>query len=126
MKISYLSRSIAAVIALIICSGLALTGNMANKLPVDQPEPEQQQSKKVDDRLLTASSKFTFKLYEQAVKQRDHKNLFISPTSVMFALAMTYNGAEGETRRAMADALGLTGMRPGRRKSCCCRSNVCT
>ncbi len=28
----------------------------------------------------------------------------------MLALAMTYNGAEGETRRAMADALGLQGM----------------
>lgn len=109
MKI-LLSRSVAAAIALIMCSGLAFTGSMANKLPVVQPEPEQQQSKKVDDRLLAASSKFTFKLYEQAVKQRDHKNLFISPTSVMFALAMTYNGAEGETRRAMADALGLTGM----------------
>jgi serpin B len=28
----------------------------------------------------------------------------------MLALAMTYNGAEGETRRALADALGLDGM----------------
>ena len=101
------SRSVAAVIALILCSGLLLTGGLANNSPVVQP---QEQSKKVDERLIAASSKFTFKLYQQAVKQRGQSNLFISPTSVMLALSMTYNGAEGETRRAMANTLGFGDM----------------
>ena len=109
MKIM-LSRSFAPVIALIICSALAFTGGMANNVSIVRAEPEQEELKKVDPRLVAASSKFTFKLYEQAVKTRGSQNLFISPTSVMLALAMTYNGAEGETRRAMADALGFGSM----------------
>ena len=33
------------------------------------------------------------------------QNVFISPTSIAIALAMTYNGANGETQKAMASAL---------------------
>lgn len=102
--------AVAAVIALIMCSSLAFTGGKANNLPTVRPELEQQQSNKVDDRLNAAASKFAFKLYEQALKQREQKNVLISPTSVMLALAMTYNGAKGETQRAMANALSLEGM----------------
>lgn len=103
------TRSLTTLIALIVCSSLAFTG-MANNLPGGQPGPEKEQLKKVDDRLIAGSSKFAFKLYEQALKQPGRQNVFISPTSVMLALAMTYNGAEGETRRAMANTLGLEGM----------------
>src|SRR4030095_3689372 len=45
-----------------------------------------------------------FKLYNQVLKQGATKNVFVSPSSVILALAMTYNGAEGETRQAMARA----------------------
>lgn len=104
-----LTVPVAAVIALLMCSDLAFTGGMANDTAIVRRELEKEQSK-VDYRLIAATSKFAFKLYEQAVKQRGDKNLFISPTSVMLALAMTYNGAEGETRRAMENTLGLEGM----------------
>ncbi|MEI6503581.1 MAG: serpin family protein, partial [Armatimonadota bacterium] len=36
------------------------------------------------------------------------RNTFISPTSLMLALAMTYNGARGETQTAMAKALQVS------------------
>lgn len=104
------AASVAAVIALIICSDLAFTSGMANKSAIVRPELGKEQLKKVDARLIAGSSKFAFKLYEQAVKQRGGKNLLISPTSVVLALAMTYNGAEKETQRAMANTLGLESM----------------
>ena len=81
---------IASVIALIVCSSLS----------------SQQQ---VDNRLTAASTRFSLKLYDQLLKQRSD-NTFVSPASVMLALAMTYNGADGTTRDGMARALEIEGM----------------
>jgi len=66
--------------------------------------------KKVDERLIAATSRFAFKLYNQVLKQDATRNVFVSPSSVILALAMTYNGAEGETRQAMARALEIEGL----------------
>jgi serine protease inhibitor len=65
---------------------------------------------RVDARVLAANSQFAFKLFGQLRQGRAADNLFISPTSVALALAMTYNGAAGDTREAMARALGLQGL----------------
>ena len=67
-------------------------------------------NKVVDGRLVSANTKFGFKLFAEIVKQDAGKNIFISPSSVAFALAMTYNGAGGETQRAMARTLELQGI----------------
>ncbi len=75
MKIM-LSKSVAPIIALIMCSSLAFTGGMANNVSIVRPEPQTQQLKKVDDRLIAGTSKFAFKLYEQALKQPGRKECF--------------------------------------------------
>ena len=64
----------------------------------------------IDDRLRAANSRFAFKLYDQLLKQRAGQNTFVSPASIMLSLAMTYNGADGTTRQAMARALEIEGM----------------
>src|SRR5687767_15862150 len=81
----------AALIALIMCSGLAFTGGMANNLSVVRPELKQEQSKKLDERLNAANSKFAVKLYEQARKQPGRTKVPIPPTSVVPALATPVN-----------------------------------
>lgn len=86
---------VASVLALIVCLNLGVT----SKAPTN-----------ADERLTAASHKFAFKLYDQVLKQRTGKNMFVSPASVMMALAMTYNGADGQTRQEMARALELEGM----------------
>lgn len=43
-------------------------------------------------------------------KESSEKNVFVSPSSVAIALAMTYNGASGSTQKAMARTLELQGM----------------
>ena len=63
-----------------------------------------------DGRLSAANTRFGFKLYSEIGRQSAGKNVFISPVSVALALAMTYNGAEGETKQAMARGLELSGM----------------
>ncbi|HEX5832729.1 MAG TPA: serpin family protein, partial [Pyrinomonadaceae bacterium] len=88
---------VASVIATILCSSLVTT--------------REGSPKQVDKRLAAAASKFSFKLYNQIRKEQDaDKNTFVSPASVMLALAMTYNGADGTTREAMARTLEINGM----------------
>ena len=55
------------------------------------------------------STSFGIDLYKALLKERPGVNVFISPASVAFALAMTYNGSAGETREAMARTLGFSG-----------------
>lgn len=64
----------------------------------------------VDNPLSEANTKFGFKLLAEIYKQDANKNLSISPTSISIALAMTLNGAVGETQQAMAKVLELKGM----------------
>ena len=64
----------------------------------------------IDSRLVVANIQFSFKLFLDLVKQNLTKNIFISPYSVATSLAMTYNGARGETQEAIAKTLELQEM----------------
>jgi serine protease inhibitor len=46
------------------------------------------------------------KLFQRLSTEND-KNVFVSPVSISTALTMTFNGAGGDTRKAMSEALGL-------------------
>jgi serine protease inhibitor len=63
-----------------------------------------------DNEVVSANTRFAFKLYREIIRRDSAKNVFVSPASVSLALAMTYNGAEGATREAMAEALELAGL----------------
>lgn len=68
---------------------------------------------RLDPRVTAANTKFGFKLFSEILKlnsSTNSQNILISPTSVAIALAMTYNGAGGETQQAMAKALELQGI----------------
>jgi serpin B len=64
----------------------------------------------VDASVVTANTKFGFSLFDEIRKTEQDKNIFISPFSVSIALAMTLNGASGETEQAMTDTLQLQGL----------------
>ena len=64
----------------------------------------------VDDRLVAANNNFGFKLFRELSGSNPGDNVFISPSSILTALAMTYNGAEEETRSAMEETLLLQDM----------------
>jgi serine protease inhibitor len=64
----------------------------------------------LDGRLVEANNGFGFNLFHKLREKDEQENIFISPASVAAALAMTYNGAGGETRLAMSEALLLQGM----------------
>lgn len=78
--------------------------------PAEDPGPraERETDPQVDaDRLAELSADqrdFAFGLLRQLANERDD-NLFVSPYSIAAALAMVYAGADGDTRRQMAETL---------------------
>ncbi|MBL7123536.1 MAG: serpin family protein, partial [Actinobacteria bacterium] len=63
----------------------------------------------VDRNLVSANTGFGFDIFKELILEDKDKNIFISPLSILLALAMTYNGAVGDTNLAMAEALGFKG-----------------
>jgi serpin B len=67
-------------------------------------------AQQVDDaasQLSAANNRFGFNLFAELRKTESEKNVLISPASVAMAFAMAYNGAAGDTQRAMAAALQI-------------------
>ena len=66
--------------------------------------PGQVNGKKIDLTFEESSADFALKLFRATAKGED--NALVSPLSVMIALAMTANGAKGETKEQMEALLG--------------------
>ncbi len=60
--------------------------------------------------VASANTRFGFKLLHNLRERDPGGNIFISPLSISIALTMTYNGAVGETERAMAEVLEIDGL----------------
>ncbi|MDZ7966603.1 MAG: serpin family protein [Nostoc sp. DedSLP03] len=106
-----------AAASVVLFSVLGCSQVDSNKSAIAQsslPQPENPLQKKTvntDTKIVESSNKFGFKLFSEVLKNdRGEKNIFISPSSVAIALAMTYNGASGSTQQVMAKTLELQGM----------------
>lgn len=76
----------------------------------DAPEEPIPDLASVEKRLIESDNKFGLKLFRELNKEEESdSNIFISPLSVAMALGMTYNGAAGETQKAMQKTLELEG-----------------
>ena len=60
--------------------------------------------------VASANTRFGFELMHNLRERESGGNIFISPLSISIALTMTYNGAVGETERAMAEVLEIDGL----------------
>jgi len=62
----------------------------------------------IGEKLVNSNSDFGIDLFKETINSESgYENLMISPFSVSLALAMTYNGANGDTKTAMENALHL-------------------
>ena len=75
------------------------------------PEPIILQLNEKGQKLVNSASDFGIDLFVKTVQSETEKeNLMISPYSVSTALAMTYNGAGGNTKTAMGNTLNYDGL----------------
>ncbi|MBD2517371.1 serpin family protein [Nostoc sp. FACHB-973] len=110
-------RYVLAAASVVLFSVLGCSQVDSNKSALAQsslPQPEtplEKKTVKTDTKIVESNNKFGFKLFSEVQKSDGgEKNVFISPSSVAIALAMTYNGASGSTQQAMAKTLELQGM----------------
>ncbi|MCS6950005.1 MAG: serpin family protein [bacterium] len=92
------------------CGNVATTGVGSEPAPRPSANNATDSNRKVDPKLVEANNGFGFALLGQLREADEGKNLFFSPASITLALAMTYNGAAGDTEQAMAKAMSLGGM----------------
>ncbi len=68
--------------------------------------PGDADSKPADEQFCANQVRFALNLLRETIKANDRQNTLISPLSVQLALAMTANGADGETLKQMEALLG--------------------
>jgi len=89
---------------------IALLFGSCQKEPVS-PGPKPIELDQKSKSLLESDNAFAFEIFREIVEtEENNKNIMISPLSISLALAMTYNGADGETREAMENVLHLQGL----------------
>ncbi len=113
MKGMLLSAAILAVLAMT----LPACGAGAGPTPSSTPSPTPTggtgtptPAPAINEQVVRANNTFAFALFTELGREQAGSNLFVSPLSIAMALAMTYNGAAGDTQAAMAQALHLMGM----------------
>jgi serine protease inhibitor len=88
------------ILVIAIGGGCSMFGSESLAAPVEE----------LDQRLVDANNGLGFNIFTRLAEEKPESNIFISPSSIITALAMAYNGAEGETKTAMEKALLLEGM----------------
>ncbi len=89
----------------------ALLLGSCQKDPNPQPGPKPINLDQKSLQLLQTSNDFAFDIFNTVVSLEEEKdNLMISPLSISLALAMTYNGADNDTKEAFEKVLHLNGL----------------
>ena len=73
--------------------------------PIDKETKKITLNKKSAE-ILQADRQFAFELFKEVHGLSDEDNLMISPLSTSYALGMTLNGANGDTKDAFRQVLG--------------------
>jgi len=90
---------------------ILLLGYSCEKTKDEEPGPTEINLTEKGKILVEADNLFGINLFKEVLKAEEpEKNVMISPLSVSLALAMTYNGADGDTKEAMEKTLELTGL----------------
>jgi serpin B len=108
---------VTAVAAAVLCASLALLpepgqaqGGSSSARDLPKPARPAAATGSVAE-VVSAGNRLGWLLFDRLRRADAGKNVCLSPTSIALALHMTYNGAAGRTRLAMAHALQIRSIR---------------
>jgi len=100
------------VLVVILCPKYGQTTEQQN--PNSTPDRILADLTATERKLVKSSNRFGLKLFREiASRGEPDLNVLVSPMSASYALAITYNGAAGETREAIARTLEIVGLSVG-------------
>ena len=108
MKIKHTLRFVAVVVIILVCYSAIVY--VPQYYQAQAYASSDSKAYSVDKSLVLANTRFGLDLLKELQGEDQGENIFISPLSISIALAMIYNGAEGSTKAAMAEALNFNGM----------------
>ena len=97
----------------IISLSLVLIFTSMSSCQKNDLEPDENKIINLDEKsaqLVEADNAFGLELFQKIREESDEENLMISPLSVSVALAMAYNGADGDTKTEMKEVMKLNGL----------------
>lgn len=98
-----LNKQTPLILALVLISGYACTPKVHLSDSRSIPFPDEAHQ------VITAQNQFGFRLFNLVNRaDQTNSNKMISPLSIFMDLSMVYNGAAGQTRQAMKEALQLS------------------
>ena len=106
-----MKKKITGIFALLLAAviGINLSGCAKRVQAADLSQgitPVKVEGKAADAKYSAAQMNFALKLLEKTFEEKGKENLLVSPVSVTLALAMTSNGADGETKKQFETLLG--------------------
>lgn len=106
-----MKKKITGIFALLLAAviGINLSGCAKKVQAADLSQgitPAKVVGKAADAKYSAAQMNFALKLFEKTFEEKGKENLLVSPVSVTLALAMTANGADGETKKQFETLLG--------------------
>jgi serpin B len=102
-------------VVLAFSGSLSLLFSGCSKSPEEKlpKEPVQINLNATQVGLVESGNSFAFDIFRKIMENADaSENIVFSPLSISYALSMTLNGANGETREAMLEALRTNGITP--------------
>ena len=99
-------KILAASMLLILSLGLTGCASVQAKDLTEGITKGQIEGKAADSDFVNANMRFSLELFKNVQKENSEENVLVSPLSVATALAMTANGADGETLSEMEKLLG--------------------
>jgi len=79
----------------------------------DEVQPPENKTIDLDEKsakLIEADNAFGLEMFQKVRENSDEENIMISPLSISVALGMAYNGADGDTKAEMEQAMKLNGL----------------